>query len=468
MTTILSELFNRSVSNQWTGGSFAWTLTLAAGGNNPNDWDINGTKGTVTHTATNELHYASANVGVPNHKVNTVVNLSAADVTGAAATAFLVARMTDISNFYSATLQWSTAEAVTLTLQKRVAGTLSTIGSTTIAVGTFTAAATTQIAVSLYVVGSRLYAKAWAASGTEPDGWQIAETDTSLTTGNLAGVGNRRETGNTNTNLAFEYDRFTASVVALTAVTQDVYPPRVLLSLTDLTLGDSVQLYRVVGGERTAVRAGADPDVSDPSFLRVDAELPFGVPVTYLAVVNDTDEYTAGPTTYVLPGGKVVLSDAISGAAAETVILSWPEKQYDRRSSTFQVGGRNVVVVGPPGQFTSDIEVYTEQTSSRDTLAALLRTATGGVVQVRQPGGYDGVDCYIAVTGYVERRFSQDGSDQRRVHAMRSTEVEGWAPALEAGGFTLQDIADAYDGLTLADLAADYATLLALAQGDFS
>jgi hypothetical protein len=35
-------------------------------------------------------------------------------------------------------------------------------------------------------------------------------------------------------------------------------------------------------------------------------------------------------------------------------------------------------------------------------------------------------------------------------------------------GYTLQDVADAYTGLTLADLAGDYATLLLLAQGDFS
>lgn len=410
--------------------------------------------------------------------------------------------------------------------------------------------------------------------------------------------------------------------VSFTAVEQDEYPPRVLLSLTGLTVGDSVELFRVVGGVRTAIRAGSDDAVTDTSFLRIDAELPFGVPVTYLALVNgedyvyDTTRNTfdataeswagegttavarvtspvhdgagslratktmssgldsirfndnqgtrdisaAGPTlaawtlvpadaagtawharlelqdnafawnagtevaltpgtwtlisytppaglmancrsiglqfratgvnasqsvyidtvmqgtsplttaavTYVLPGGKVALSDAIAGDAAEVVILAWDEKDHDRDSTLFRVGGRNVAVVGDLGMFTSTIEFYVENTSSRDNLADLLASATEGVVQIRQPGGYDGVDSYLSILGAAERRFSQDGSDPRRIFAVRVAEVEAWGPTLEAAGFTLQDIADAYEGLTLADIDDDYATLLLLAQGDFS
>lgn len=256
--------------------------------------------------------------------------------------------------------------------------------------------------------------------------------------------------------------------VAITADEQDSWPPRVLVSVTGLTLDDTVILYRSVGGERTAVRAGYDLAVTDTSFLRVDAELPFGVPVTYVAVVNGVDTYTVGPTTYVLPGGKVAVTDAISGLAAEVVILAWPELERSRRASVFAVGGRNVVVGGPLGQAESDIELFVETTSSRDNLDAVLELATESTVQIRQPGGYDGVDSYQSVLGVVERRFSQDGSDQRRVFAVKVAEVESWAPALEARGWTLQDIADAYDGLTLQDLADDFGTLLDIAQADWS
>lgn len=256
--------------------------------------------------------------------------------------------------------------------------------------------------------------------------------------------------------------------VAVSAVQQDTWPPRASVAVTGLTIGNSVSLFRVVGGERTAVRAGESASVSDPSFLTTDAELPFGVPVSYVAVVNDLTEYTSSAATYTLIGGKVALSDAISGDSAEAVILAWDERAYDRRASMFKVGGRNVVVSGDLGMFEGDLELFTEATSSRDSLMDLLATATESVVQIRQPGGYDGVDSYVAVLGVKERRFSQDGSDERRIFTLTVAEVEGWAPGLVAAAFTLQDIADAYTGLTLNDLYNDYATLLALAQGDFS
>ena len=255
--------------------------------------------------------------------------------------------------------------------------------------------------------------------------------------------------------------------VAITATVQAVYPPRVLVSVTGLSVGNSVELFRVTGGERFALRAGTDVSVGDTSFLRVDAELPFGVPVAYLAIVGGV-EYATGAVTYTLPGGKVALSDAVGGAAAEVVILSWPDRIHDGVATLFRVGGRNVVVSGDLGQYTSTAEVYVDTTSSSANLEALLRDATEGVVQVRQPGGYDGVDAYLAVTAAAERRFSQDGSDQRRVWALIVAEVEGWAPVLEALGFTLQDIADAYTGQTLQDIADDHASLLAIAQADFS
>jgi len=233
--------------------------------------------------------------------------------------------------------------------------------------------------------------------------------------------------------------------VAITATEQDSWPPRVLVSVTGLIVGDGVAVYRVVGGARTLVRAGETVAVTDTSFLRTDAELPFGQPVSYLAVVNDDDEYTTGPSTYVLPGGRVALTDAISGAAAEVVILAWDEKEYSRQSSVFRVGGRNVVVAGQLGQFESSLELFTSTTSARDAVMALAESATEGVVQVRQPGGYDGVDSYLAVLGATDRRWSQDGSDQRRVISLDVAEVQSWAPALEARGSTLQDIANVYD-----------------------
>lgn len=254
---------------------------------------------------------------------------------------------------------------------------------------------------------------------------------------------------------------------SIATTTQDAYPPRVLVSVTDLAIADAVTVYRVVGGARTAVRAGSSTSVTDPSFLVVDAELPFGVPVSYLAVVNGV-EYATGATTYTLTGSKVAISDAVTGLSAEVVILAAPERARDRRASTFQVGGRNVAVVGDTAGFSGTIELFLETTSSVENVVALLEGATEGVVQIRQAGTYDGVDCYVVVLGHRERRWSQDGSDDRRVLAMEVLEVERWAETLAAATYTYADLEALYSGLTYANLASAYATYLALAQADLT
>lgn len=249
----------------------------------------------------------------------------------------------------------------------------------------------------------------------------------------------------------------------LTATEQAVYPPRVLLSLTDLTIGDAVELYRVVSGVRTLVRAGSSEAVTDPSFLRLDAEIPFGLPVSYVAVVNGV-EYTTAAVTYTLPGGKVALSDAVTGLSAEVVIQAWPGMDHSPRASVFEVGDRNVVVSGDFGMWSGQVELFIQTTSSLENLYDLLAVATEGTIQIRQPGGYDGIDSYVAVFGANRRRFSQDGTDERRWVTLTVAEVESWAPELEATGYTYADLDAAYTGLTYADLAGDYATYLALAQ----
>lgn len=253
---------------------------------------------------------------------------------------------------------------------------------------------------------------------------------------------------------------------AITTTEQDVYPPRVLVSVTGLTVGDDVEIFRSVAGARTAVRAGTFAGVTDTAVLALDAELPFGVPVTWVAVVNGVDEYTAGPATYTLPGGKVALSDAISGAAAEVVVLSWPERARRRQSSVFPVGGRSVVVAGELGGFESTIELVATAYSSVQQVLSLLEVATQAIVQLRQPGGYDGVDCYVAVLGVTERRWSQDGTDERRVLVLQVVETDPWADGLEAQGYSYADLDGVYTGLTYADLAVDFGSYLELAQAD--
>lgn len=257
--------------------------------------------------------------------------------------------------------------------------------------------------------------------------------------------------------------------VAVSTTVQDVYPPRVQVSVTGLSVSDLVTVYRSALGVRTPVRAMTGVEATDTSLVKVDAEFPFGVPITYVADV-DGAETSATPLTVDLPGGKAVLSDAITGVAAEVVVTAWPEKRRERRSTAYPVGGRTVVVSGQRGGATGSVEVYTETDSARESLDDLLASTTSGVLLLRGPdaSAYGGVDTYLAVLADTEQRFSQDGTDERRRWVLEVVEVAAWAASFEARGFTYQDVADAYTGLTYADAAADYATYLAAIQGDYS
>jgi len=258
--------------------------------------------------------------------------------------------------------------------------------------------------------------------------------------------------------------------IALTV--QDVYPDRVQLVVTENVSGTTVTIWRRVLGEtaRTAVR-GADHVVKTDSgpIIAYDHEAPYGVGLEYLLEVSGIDLPLETETvTLTLEGGKVAITDAISGMAAETVILAWPDKDRARPATVFQVDERNIAVLGPLVGFTSSIEFYCETKDARENLVNVLSTATQGIVQLRGPGGaYDDVDCYLAVLGLKVSRWSQDGSDPRRVVTAEVVEVENWASTLGTKSFTLgdiaaalpsppndlQDLADMFPGGTLLDIA---------------
>lgn len=253
---------------------------------------------------------------------------------------------------------------------------------------------------------------------------------------------------------------------AIAAAEQDVWPPRVAVTATDLEADDTVTIYRQIAGERTTLRGADAVTPGDTALVRIDSEQPFATSITYVLNLDDDEEYTSSPVTVDLDGGKVALTDAITGASVEIVTVAWPDRRTVRPASRFTVGGRNVVVAGLRPGFDSSIEFFTETLAARDNLTTLLDTATSGVLQYRS-GTQQENDCYIALLADTETRFSQDGSDERRRWTLDVVEVEPWASTLAAAGFTYQDLNDAYTGLTYADLNGDYATYLNLAQAEF-
>ncbi len=238
--------------------------------------------------------------------------------------------------------------------------------------------------------------------------------------------------------------------VTIAPTVQTTYPPRVALAVTGLTVGDAVEVLRVVAGTRTVVRGGSVV-AGGTALSLLDAELPFGLPVSYVVTVGGADVATAAAVTYTLPGGKVALSDAITGLAAEVVISTLPDHAYTKQTAVFQVGGRQVVVSGELGMWSGTIELLVETQAASDNLRRLLAAATEGVVQLRQPGGYDGVDAYLGLGTASERRPNpNNGLDARRLWSVQVYEVEAWAPGLPTKGFSYADVNAYYSGQTYA------------------
>lgn len=262
--------------------------------------------------------------------------------------------------------------------------------------------------------------------------------------------------------------RIREASAAIAATAQTVSPPRNLVSVTGMTAENIVAatMYRVIGATRTAVRAADSVDVTgQAALLRVDAEQPFGVAVSYSADLEDVNGNvwtvnTASTITSTVTGD--VISDAIRGLGAVVTIASWPEKKRDRDSSQFNVGGRIVVVSRPRSSASATILVRTATAEEGDALHEVLGSATEGVVLIRKQTTMPGVDGYLVVLSDTEDR---NWYDALRRWSLDVVETEAWPSILEAAGFTLQDVADNYT--TLADLSAENATLLDLALRDF-
>lgn len=188
----LRDTFTRTVSNAWgtADSGQAWTVSGTA-----SDYFTDGASGFHKHTNVNVLRTAtlSPQAGAFDVIMSTSVGVVAA---GAAITSW-IAVGSDASNYYAATLLFTTTGNVQLVLQKRVAGALSVLVAAT-TVGTYVA--NTRYSVRIQVRnGGLVRAKAWLTSSSEPVAWTQSATDTSLSSFTTAVVQSRLETGNTNT-----------------------------------------------------------------------------------------------------------------------------------------------------------------------------------------------------------------------------------------------------------------------------
>jgi hypothetical protein len=257
---------------------------------------------------------------------------------------------------------------------------------------------------------------------------------------------------------------------AIATSVQPVFPPRVLITLAGLIADDisTITIYRQIGTDRFPLRGAINLNtVAVDTIVRVDGEQPFGVAYNYVAVLADSlgtiSEAYSDPLTVTL-GARYVISDAITATGAMVAAETWPDHKSTRDSTTFNVGGRAVVVSGPRMAPASTLRLRTDTADDGDAMDALLDTATSGVVLVREEFNLAGFAAYLAIL--------TDSDDRQwwspvRWWTLDVQETESWPANLEARGFTLGDINTAYLAGSLNDIRNDFATLLLIAQANF-
>lgn len=252
------------------------------------------------------------------------------------------------------------------------------------------------------------------------------------------------------------------------ASAQSVFPPRNIVSATGLTGDDivTVSLLRQAGSNLVPVRAATSIDVTgQASFLRVDAEQPFGVSVNYAAVLTDVNDTQwtvySGPITSTVTSD--VISDAVRGVGAAVKIESPLGWKRDRSATQFNVNGRIVVVGRPRSARAATITVRAETDEDGDALNELLDNATEGTILLRKQTSLDRLDGTYAL---LDDEEDPNWYDEFRWFQLNVVKSDDWPDAMEAAGFDLQDIADNFT--TLQDIANFFpGTLLDIALYDF-
>ncbi len=185
------DAFGRTVSSGWGAADSGQTWSTSGG--SPSDYSVSAGQGRHSMSSLNVSRWTTLPFSVRDV---TVTASAATDVLATGGSHFLhtAARWIDPSNCYLARLEFTTTQQVILTLRARVSAVDTVLGTFTTSI---THAANTMIVCKLNVSGSTVRAKAW--QGSEPAGWQVEATDTSLTGPGAVGVRSLLSAANTNT-----------------------------------------------------------------------------------------------------------------------------------------------------------------------------------------------------------------------------------------------------------------------------
>src|SRR2546430_604647 len=172
-----TDSFQRANQSLW--GTAADGHTWGGDANSRSVFSISGNAGVVSNTGATSY---SAVLGptAANAEVYATGSLSSF----ASSNFGDVLRWTDGNNWYKGFI-----DGTSLLIQKKVNGTLTILASIP-----FTATAGSPYTIHFLVVGSTLTANVWVSSGSEPSGWMVTASDSSLTSG-YCGIRFNTQTG---------------------------------------------------------------------------------------------------------------------------------------------------------------------------------------------------------------------------------------------------------------------------------
>lgn len=207
------DIFDRTVSGGWGTADVGGTWTTSGG--TGTDYSVG--SGIGVHTLASVNVSRRSLLPAPAADFDLYCDIATDQLaTGSSLTGGIIARAVDGDNLYTARLQFSSTQTITLSLRKRVTATETELA--TLALG-LTHVATTFYRIRFQGAGSTLRAKAWQAGAAEPGPWQVTATDTALTAAANLGCRSIAFAANTNTNPQIRYDNLTlAAPQAFTVV----------------------------------------------------------------------------------------------------------------------------------------------------------------------------------------------------------------------------------------------------------
>jgi len=160
------DTFQRANQSHW--GTASDGQTWGGDANTSTAFSVSGNAGLVTN-AGGVSYSAVLGPTTANAEVYATSSLSSFTFSNVGE----VLRWTDGNNWYKAYI-----DGANLSIQKKVNGTTANLASVA-----FTATAGTSYTLHFRVVGTTLTANVWASSGTEPSGWMVTASDSTLSSG---------------------------------------------------------------------------------------------------------------------------------------------------------------------------------------------------------------------------------------------------------------------------------------------